>query len=132
MPPHSTHRLQPLDVGLFSLLSTAYTKQLNHHMFNSMGRVSITKRLFYPMFRAAFAESFTEKNIESAFEKTGIWLFNPEKVLSKIRKPEPVPKLIEPSRLNTPTTSRTIRRIHQVYQQSRQDSILSLIFRANI
>ena len=101
-------------------------------MFNSMGRVSITKRLFYPMFRAAFAESFTEKNIESAFEKTGIWPFDPKKVLSKIHKPEPVPKLIEPSRLNTPTTSRTIRRIHQVYQQSRQDSILSLIFRANI
>jgi prepilin-type processing-associated H-X9-DG protein len=25
MPAHSTHRLQPLDVGLFSLLSTVYT-----------------------------------------------------------------------------------------------------------
>jgi len=27
-PPYSTHRLQPLDVSLFSPLSTAYTNQL--------------------------------------------------------------------------------------------------------
>jgi len=29
MPPHSTHRLQPLDIGMFGPLSTAYSKQLN-------------------------------------------------------------------------------------------------------
>ena len=29
LPSHSTHRLQPLDVGVFSALSTAYTNQLN-------------------------------------------------------------------------------------------------------
>ena len=28
LPPHSTHRLQPLDVGLFSPLSTAYPTNL--------------------------------------------------------------------------------------------------------
>ena len=26
LPPHSTHRLQPLDVGLFQLLAIAYTR----------------------------------------------------------------------------------------------------------
>jgi hypothetical protein len=31
-PPHSTHRLQPLDVALFSPLATAYTKQLEQLM----------------------------------------------------------------------------------------------------
>jgi prepilin-type processing-associated H-X9-DG protein len=51
MPAHSTHRLQPLDVGLFSPLSTAYSNQLNSLMHKSLGMVSMTKRLFYPLFR---------------------------------------------------------------------------------
>ena len=29
MPPHSTHRIQPLDIGMFGPLSIAYTNQLN-------------------------------------------------------------------------------------------------------
>jgi prepilin-type processing-associated H-X9-DG protein len=29
MPPHSTHRLQPLNIGMFGPLSIAYLKQLN-------------------------------------------------------------------------------------------------------
>ena len=33
LPPHTTHRLQPLDVGLFQPLSTAYSKHLNKFSF---------------------------------------------------------------------------------------------------
>ena len=29
LPPHSTHRLQPLDVGLFSPLATFYSQQID-------------------------------------------------------------------------------------------------------
>jgi hypothetical protein len=94
MLSHSTHRLQLLDVGLFSPLSTAYTKQLNNLMFNSLGMVLMTKQFFYPLFRAAFNKAFTQKNIQNAFEKTGIWPHDPEKVLSKLHKPEPVPTSI--------------------------------------
>jgi hypothetical protein len=32
LPPHSTHRLQPLDVGLFSPLARAYTTELDTFM----------------------------------------------------------------------------------------------------
>lgn len=54
----------------------------------------MTKRFFYPLFRAAFHKAFTQKNIEHAFEKTGIWPHDPKQVLGKIRKPEPIPKPI--------------------------------------
>jgi DDE superfamily endonuclease len=37
LPPHSTHRLQPLDVGLFSPLATAYTKELNNFTHRGLG-----------------------------------------------------------------------------------------------
>ena len=32
MPPHSMHRLQPLDVGLFQPLATAYSKEITKLM----------------------------------------------------------------------------------------------------
>jgi prepilin-type processing-associated H-X9-DG protein len=76
LPAHSTHRLQPLDVGLFSPLSTAYTKQLNYLMFKSLGIVTTSKRLFYPLFRAAWGEAFIKSNILKSFEKPGIWPCN--------------------------------------------------------
>lgn len=47
LPPHSTHRLQPLDIGLFSPLARHYTNSLNELMFSSQGVVSMSKRLFY-------------------------------------------------------------------------------------
>jgi hypothetical protein len=40
LPPYTTHRLQPLDVGLFQPLSIAYSKELDDLMFKSGGLVS--------------------------------------------------------------------------------------------
>jgi hypothetical protein len=53
LPPHSTHRLQPLDVGLFSPLLKAYTKRLDVYTYEGLGWVLMTKRLFWPIFRDA-------------------------------------------------------------------------------
>jgi DDE superfamily endonuclease len=53
LPPHTTHRLQPLDVGLFSPLAKAYTKRLDAYTYGGLGWVSMTKRLFWPIFRDA-------------------------------------------------------------------------------
>jgi hypothetical protein len=75
-------------MGLFSLLSTAYSNQLGKLMHQGLGMVLITKRFFYPLFRKAFHTAFTKKNILSAFEKTSIYLFNPSKVLDKLKKPK--------------------------------------------
>ena len=82
LPPHSTHCLQPLDVGLFSPLANAYTKRLNDLMFHSFGLVSMNKRLFWGLFRPAWDSAFTKANITSSFEATGISPFNPSRVLT--------------------------------------------------
>src|SRR3954454_7410987 len=119
MPPHSTHKLQPLDVGLFGPLSTAYSKQIDKLMHESSGMVSMSKRFFYSLFREAWVESFTEKRVVHAFEKTGIWPHEPEKVLSQIRKPPPEPTTPTSNNiLRTPKTTRTIRRAHTLYRQN--------------
>jgi DDE superfamily endonuclease len=46
LPPHTTHRLQPLDVGLFSPLAKAYSKRLNAYTNGGLGWVLMAKRLF--------------------------------------------------------------------------------------
>jgi len=132
MPPHSTHRLQPLDVGVFGLLSTAYSNELNKLLYNSLGLVSMTKRLFYPLFKAAYKASFTQKNIEHAFKKAGIWPVNSEKVISKLQtKVKTTQAETEPTTPRTPLTSRSVRNIQKLYKASRRESILDLILRAN-
>ena len=88
LPSHTTHQLQPLDIGLFGPLSTAYSKQLSNLMHKSLGMVSMTKRFFYPLFRNAYRASFTKKNILHAFKKPGIFPVDSEKVLGKLKHSE--------------------------------------------
>ena len=46
LPPHSTHWLQPLDVGLFSPLATTYSNEITKLMNDGFGYVLISKREF--------------------------------------------------------------------------------------
>jgi hypothetical protein len=49
-PPHSAHSVQQLDVGFFSPLATAYSKQLEEFLQKSMGLSHITKRDLFRLF----------------------------------------------------------------------------------
>ena len=46
LPPHSMHYLQPLDISLFSSLTTAYINKLNKLMFNNLNIINISKQTF--------------------------------------------------------------------------------------
>jgi hypothetical protein len=114
LPPHSTHRLQPLDVGLFSPLSKAYTKRLDAYTHGGLGWVSMTKRLFWPIFRDAWEDSFTPKNVKKAFEVTGIWPLQPSRTISKIQKPSSAystPTKLPAFATATPYIARGVRRL---------------------
>jgi hypothetical protein len=71
LPPHSTPRLQPLDVSLFGALASAYSFEINEIMRKSAGIASLTKRNFWICLKAAWEKSFTPKNIESGFRTCG-------------------------------------------------------------
>jgi hypothetical protein len=79
MPPHSSHILQPLDVGCFGPLKKAYGKQIEGYMRGN--QTHITKEDFFPAFQAAFQEAITPENIQGGFRGAGIRPFSPEKVL---------------------------------------------------
>jgi hypothetical protein len=82
MPAHSSHILQPLDVGCFSPLKQAFGRQIEKKM--RAGTSHISKEDFFPAFYAAFQESMTEKNIRGGFRGAGLVPLNPESVISKL------------------------------------------------
>lgn len=96
MPPHSSHILQPLDVGCFSPLKKAYSRQIEDLIRSHI--THITKVEFLAAFKAAFFNSITEKNICGGFQGAGLVPFNPQAVLSKLDV-----KLRTPTPMGSPT-----------------------------
>lgn len=110
MPPHSSHELQPLDVGCFSPLKASYGKEIEKMM--RMQITHITKDDFFPAFKAAFFTSISKENVQAGFRQAGLVPFDPEAVLSRLDfKPKtPTPSNSCPSSQGswdpkTPTTA---------------------------
>jgi hypothetical protein len=88
-PPHATHTLQPLDVGLFKPLLTAYSTELSSYLHDSQGILPIVKGDFFPLFWSAWSTAFKPQTIRESFEVTGIHPPNPEVILKRFRKEPP-------------------------------------------
>ena len=82
MPPHSSHILQPLDVGCFAALKKAYGRQIEDLMRAHVNH--ITKAEFLIAFKAAFFASMTEENILGGFRGAGLKPLDPERVLQQL------------------------------------------------
>ena len=108
MPPHSSHLLQPLDVGCFAPLKKAYGRQAENLMRNRINH--ITKVEFLPCFKAAFNAAFTPSNIQGGFRGAGLVPFDPQRVIMgldvKLRTPSPpLPVNNEPWQSQTPSNT---------------------------
>ena len=99
MPAHSSHILQPLNVGCFSPLKTAYGRQIKNYMRCYINH--ITKLEFLPAFKEAWKAIFTKENICGGFRGAGLVPYDPEHVISnlniKLQTPPPPPVANEPS-----------------------------------
>ncbi|KAF4456192.1 hypothetical protein F53441_1609 [Fusarium austroafricanum] len=117
MPPHSSHLLQPLDVGYFSLLKKAYGQEIEHLIRCHVSHVS--KAGFFPAFYAAFQATMTEKNIKAAFRGAGLVHLDPESVVSKLdvqlRTPTPA---VEEDGPSSPWVSKTPKTVLEAQSQS--------------
>jgi hypothetical protein len=89
IPSHSSHLLQPLDVGCFSPLKKAYGKQIEDLMRYHINH--ITKLEFLAAFKEAFFNTITSDNIHGAFRGAGLVPFSPEAVLSKLEIKQKTP-----------------------------------------
>src|SRR5450432_3333418 len=93
MPPHSSHLLQPLDVGCFAVLKRLYRRQIEGLMRNGVNHID--KHDFLEAYHNAHKETMTQANISSSFAATGVLPYDPERVLAKLntqlRTPTPPP-----------------------------------------
>ncbi|XP_031328883.1 uncharacterized protein LOC116159925 [Photinus pyralis] len=76
LPPHASHRLQPLDVGFFGPLKTAYTNECDNWMVSNPGKV-ITQMQVAGLFNAAYSRVANLLKAQNSFKSAGIYPYNP-------------------------------------------------------
>lgn len=74
LPAHTTHALQPCDVGVFSPLSKLWKKEVSNAARNY---ITITKRNLLRHYHTARTRAFKEATIQNVFAKCSISPFNP-------------------------------------------------------
>ncbi|XP_004210946.2 uncharacterized protein LOC101237870 [Hydra vulgaris] len=72
---HSTHKLQPLDVGVMGPFKTAYNAAVDSWMLYNPGRTFTIYQVAASV-GLAFLKAITPSNIVAAFKKTGIFPFD--------------------------------------------------------
>lgn len=83
MPSHSSHLLQPLDVGCASPLKWAYGRFVENKM--RLGFNHIDKFDFLEAYPYACTDIFKLETIHNDFMATGLIPFNPERVLLQLK-----------------------------------------------
>jgi hypothetical protein len=116
MPPHSSHLLQPLDVGCFSVLKKSYGSLVERKM--SLGVNHIDKQEFLPLYQQARTEALHRQNIQSGFSATGLVPHQPERVLSTLNAPVQTPTPPPPEQQLQAYTAITPRNVLDLQQQA--------------
>nr|CAI5839754.1 unnamed protein product [Callosobruchus analis] len=75
VPPHTTNKLQPLDVGINGPFKTYMAKAEHDWLLSNPGKV-ITIRHLARLAKIAYEKAYTIKNITSSFQATGLWPVN--------------------------------------------------------
>lgn len=75
LPGHTTHRLQPLDVGVFKSMESNYSQVMTTWLRTNAGQ-KITQFEVTALLSEAYTKSATISNAVSGFKATGIWPVN--------------------------------------------------------
>ncbi|OCK78530.1 DDE-domain-containing protein, partial [Lepidopterella palustris CBS 459.81] len=111
LPSHTSHKLQPCDVGVFGPLKAAYRDQVE--LLYRGGANTVGKEHFTALYSVVREKAFMPNNIRAGWGKCGLYPFNPDRVLQDIRKPPAeltVPKfnIAALSSPRTPATADTL------------------------
>ncbi|KAM4067798.1 DDE superfamily endonuclease [Hirsutella rhossiliensis] len=83
MPPHLTHQLQPLDVGVFRSYKHWHQQVLHREIAD--GAYDFNKSDFLYHLQEVRTRTFKKHTILSSWQKCGLFPFNPEIVLSQLQ-----------------------------------------------
>jgi hypothetical protein len=87
LPSHTSHKLQPCDIGVFGPLKTAYRAQVERAC--RAGVNTIGKQHFTYLYDRARQATFTSRNIKSGWSRSGLYPFDPTRVLREFQKSRP-------------------------------------------
>ena len=85
MPSHTSHKLQPCDVAVFSPLKAAYRDEVERLERGGVG--TIGKEHFTYLYSRARERALTPSNIKAGFRASGLIPFDPNRVLTDTPKP---------------------------------------------
>jgi hypothetical protein len=116
MPAHSSHLLQPLDIGCFAVLKRSYGRMVETKMRNGINHID--KLDFLEAYPSARIETFKPDTIKNSFGAAGLIPFCPDQVTLKLdihlRTPSPPSSRGSDSSRNftpkTPFTEKELRR----------------------
>jgi hypothetical protein len=92
LPSHTSHKLQPCDVGVFSSLKGIYRDKADT-LFRG-GANTVGKEHFTSLYSPAREKALTKRNILAGWAACGLFPFNPDRVLRKT--PKPLAQLVIP------------------------------------
>jgi hypothetical protein len=129
LPSHTSHKLQPCDVGVFAPLKAAYRDQVER-LYRG-GTDTVGKEHFTSLYSPARERAFTKRNITAGWAASGLFPFNPDRVLRDTPKPPAeltVPKADEVKVGScpqdevlqtpvTPVTAEALTSLHNLIQQ---------------
>jgi hypothetical protein len=84
LPSHTSHKTQPCDVSVFGPLKTAYRDEVERRYRG--GLTNVNKEHFTAIWSRAREAGITTKNILAGWAKTGLFPFNPSRILRDIVK----------------------------------------------
>jgi DDE superfamily endonuclease len=85
LPSHTSHKLQPCDVGVFASLKAAYRDEADR-LFRR-GANTVGKQHFTSLYSPTREKAFTKRNIMAGWAACGSFPFNPDRVLRVTPKP---------------------------------------------
>jgi len=99
LPSYTSHKLQPFDVAVYGLLKVAYRDEGDR--LERGGIDTIGKQHSTYLYGPAREKALTKNNILAAWRASGLYAFNPDRVLAEIPKLETATKPI----ISIPNTS---------------------------
>lgn len=100
LPPHATHVLQPLDIGIFSSLAKAYKQIISRRAI--FGTRTVDNRQFLLYYQDV--RKGIPFNIEGAWKGIGLLPYDPDKILDKYPQPT-IPPSERPLTAERPSTA---------------------------
>ena len=122
MPAHSSHLLQPLDVGCFAVLKRTYGRLVEEKMRQRINHID--KLDFLSAYPQARKEAFKMGNIKNGFMATGLVPYSPERVLTQLNI-----YLKTPTPPGSQSTNSDPKTPHNLKQLKKQESTVKKLLR---